>query len=621
MRILITGGFGFVGGRLAQHLQNVGHQVIIGSRNACRPPDWLPDAEVVRTDWYDGRVLAEICEAADVVIHAAGMNAYDCAADPLAALEVNGMATARLVKAAMRANVRRFIYLSTAHVYASPLNGIITEDTCPRNLHPYATSHLAGENAVLSATQREKIEGIVLRLSNAFGAPMHKDVNCWMLLINNLCRQAVETGTMVFRTSGLEQRDFVSMTKVCRVVEALSTSSLGAKAPRVFNLGSGESKTLIEAAELVQEHCKLVLGEAPKILLPKANTGESPPALVYRTDALATQNLQVDVDEIDELKKLINFCRVSFTPSSGRVHITAPNCPLVSVVIPTYNHAHFLGRALQSVLDQTYTNWEALVIDNHSTDNTNEVLRQYSDPRITLLKIHNNGVIAASRNMGIRAAKGEWIAFLDSDDWWAVDKLKICLDRADTEVDLIYHDLEVVTVDLRRKGLIASWQVKSPVTRDLLLRGNAIATSSVVVRKAILERIGGIAEAIELIAAEDLHTWLRIGNITERFVYAGNCLGYYTDHALSVSKNDTSDSFDRATREFLYLLSDSEQARLKSTIYFRKARALFLSENYSLALSYLPRACKNASFQQRIKSLYMILYSVMRQLFSSLFRG
>ena len=79
--------------------------------------------------------------------------------------------------------------------------------------------------------------------------------------------------------------------------------------------------------------------------------------------------------------------------------------PLVSVVIPTFNHASYLARALQSVLDQTYTNWEAIVIDNHSTDKTDEVMASFADPRIIYLKIHNNGVIAESRNVGIRAAK------------------------------------------------------------------------------------------------------------------------------------------------------------------------------------------------------------------------
>src|SRR5450759_2358523 len=116
--------------------------------------------------------------------------------------------------------------------------------------------------------------------------------------------------------------------------------------------------------------------------------------------------------------------------------MTENAAPLVSVVIPTYNHARFLGRALQSVLDQTYTNWEAIVVDNHSQDHTGEVVEAFADPRITLLKVHNGGVIATSRNMGIRRARGEWIAFLDSDDWWAANKLEGCLDQIHEPVDL-----------------------------------------------------------------------------------------------------------------------------------------------------------------------------------------
>jgi glycosyltransferase involved in cell wall biosynthesis len=80
--------------------------------------------------------------------------------------------------------------------------------------------------------------------------------------------------------------------------------------------------------------------------------------------------------------------------------------PLVSIVIPTYNHANYLGRALQSVLDQTYKNWEAIVIDNHSTDDTSKVIDKYKHPRIKYIKISNQGVIAKSRNAGRLAAKG-----------------------------------------------------------------------------------------------------------------------------------------------------------------------------------------------------------------------
>jgi len=103
------------------------------------------------------------------------------------------------------------------------------------------------------------------------------------------------------------------------------------------------------------------------------------------------------------------------------------NQPLVSVVIPTYNHALFLERALRSVIDQTYSNWEAIVIDNHSNDNTDEVVASFIDKRIKLLKIHNHGSIAKSRNLGINTAKGKWIAFLDSDDLWYKEKLALSI--------------------------------------------------------------------------------------------------------------------------------------------------------------------------------------------------
>ena len=86
MRILITGGFGFVGGRLAVHLAQAGHQIVLGSRNASSPPVWLPQAEVVQIVWEDDRTLERCCDGVDVVIQAAGMNAQECSADPVAAM-------------------------------------------------------------------------------------------------------------------------------------------------------------------------------------------------------------------------------------------------------------------------------------------------------------------------------------------------------------------------------------------------------------------------------------------------------------------------------------------------------------------------------------------------------
>lgn len=318
MRILITGGFGFIGGRLGQYLQQNGHQVILGSRKASCPPEWLPHAEVAQIDWSDSRALKQICSRVDVVIQAAGMNAQDCASDPVAALEFNGLVTARLVAAASRVGVKRFIYLSTAHVYASPLVGTITEEICPLNLHPYATSHLAGEHAVLSANQRGQIEGIVLRLSNAFGAPVHKDVNCWMLLVNDLCKQAVQKRKLVLQTSGLQQRDFIGMTEVCRVAEHLTVRNRASTQPGIFNVGAGMSQSVVAMAQLIQQRCAQVLGFEPVLQRVQGEADEPPRMLSYRVDNLAALGIKSDfLENSAEIDSLLRFCQSTFTKTQS----------------------------------------------------------------------------------------------------------------------------------------------------------------------------------------------------------------------------------------------------------------------------------------------------------------
>ena len=95
-----------------------------------------------------------------------------------------------------------------------------------------------------------------------------------------------------------------------------------------------------------------------------------------------------------------------------------------SVVIPTYNCCELLKRALTSVFSQTYQNFEIIVVDNSSTDNTKTVVKNFKNDRIKYIEVNNNGVIAYSRNKGIENSRGEWIVFLDSDDVWKPEKLE-----------------------------------------------------------------------------------------------------------------------------------------------------------------------------------------------------
>lgn len=201
--------------------------------------------------------------------------------------------------------------------------------------------------------------------------------------------------------------------------------------------------------------------------------------------------------------------------------------PLFSVVIPTYNHGHLIGRCLSSVVAQSFTDWEAIVINNYSEDNTIDVVEGFHDERIHLVNFRNNGIIAASRNEGIRRARGEFVAFLDSDDWWYPPKLERIRGYA-TDADVLYHDLDIYSVR-GRKRFVRNWrrQLARPVFADLMVNWNTLPNSGVVVRKATLDEVGGLTEDKELNTFEDVELWLKISRVTERFVYVGERLGAY----------------------------------------------------------------------------------------------
>lgn len=312
MRILVTGGRGFVGGRISEYLSRQGHQVVIGSRQHQHPPIWLAESETALLNFDEQSSLRQACFNVEVVIHAAGMNAQDCAANPEAALISNGVHTTRLLSEACYEGVNRFIYISTAHVYANPLVGIINEQTCPTNLHPYATSHYAGECAVLNANQRDQTDGIVLRLSNAVGAPMEQDANCWMLLVNDLCKQAVQAKQLTLQSDGSQVRDFISLDAVCKVVSTLVEGRLGERVGGIYNLGSGISQTVLEVAQLVQQRCALILGFSPPIARKLLQYAQQSMPLHYQQTALSEIGIAPISNIVQEVDALLEYCKKAF---------------------------------------------------------------------------------------------------------------------------------------------------------------------------------------------------------------------------------------------------------------------------------------------------------------------
>lgn len=202
--------------------------------------------------------------------------------------------------------------------------------------------------------------------------------------------------------------------------------------------------------------------------------------------------------------------------------------PVVTVVIPTYNHAHFLREALGSLCAQTYPDWEAIVINNFSEDDTVEVVGSFADSRIILENFRNNGIIAASRNRGIALARGRYVAFLDSDDTWYPEKLARCMEHFNNDIGLVCHGLR--WIGSQERDMFCGPEQRA--TFDALLdEGNCITPSATVVLKESLESVGCFSEDPAVVTAEDYHLWIKLARAGNKMHFIKEILGQYRIHS------------------------------------------------------------------------------------------
>ena len=281
--------------------------------------------------------------------------------------------------------------------------------------------------------------------------------------------------------------------------------------------------------------------------------------------------------------------------------------PFFSIIIPTYNHAHFIKRCLDSLLNQTHQNWEAIVVNNFSEDNTIEIVEGYDDPRIRLINNANRGIIAVSRNKGISEAKGDWICFLDSDDWWYFDKLKISSAYLN-DYDLIYHNLDKYYSINKSYGKAYGRELHGEKVKDLLINSNGIPNSSVIIRKTIVDTIGFISEDIDLIAVEDSDYWIRSAFVTNKFKFINKSLGaYWIGANMSVSEKQIVRE-DSLFNKYKYLLDELELSKASCNLAFRKARVFHKIGKFKEAKEeYLISVTIN-SLSVKIKSVIGIVF-------------
>lgn len=207
-----------------------------------------------------------------------------------------------------------------------------------------------------------------------------------------------------------------------------------------------------------------------------------------------------------------------------------PRRPAVTAILPTYNRAHLLGRALRSALSQTYGDFELLVVDDGSTDDTMDAVRRCADSRVRYLRQPRNAGVSAARNRGMREARADLIAFLDSDDEWLPEKLALQVRRFEglpERVGLLYGS--VVNRDDEGREWTTVPASRGSLYRELLLSNVIHGTSGVMIRRSVVAAVGFFDEQIP--AIEDYDYWVRLARFFDIDFVEAPLIRYHDPHA------------------------------------------------------------------------------------------
>ena len=220
--------------------------------------------------------------------------------------------------------------------------------------------------------------------------------------------------------------------------------------------------------------------------------------------------------------------------------------PAVSVVIPLYNKVSYVHRAIDSVFDQSFEDLEVIVVDDGSTDAGGEVVAGIQDPRLRLIRQANAGV-AAARNVGVRAARGRWVAFLDADDTWRPDRLARQFAALLRAPDVVWAAGAFVTTGRGRTRQAPdtpdAWFAEADVLKDalsILGAGWMLWTGTVMVRRDVFAQLGGFDPMLKV--GEDVYLWARLAVQHPRLVYVRTPIATYAqDDRNSLTKRAVAD--------------------------------------------------------------------------------
>jgi glycosyltransferase involved in cell wall biosynthesis len=284
--------------------------------------------------------------------------------------------------------------------------------------------------------------------------------------------------------------------------------------------------------------------------------------------------------------------------------------PLFSIVIPTYNHAHLIKRCLDSVISQSFSEWEMIIVNNYSEDDTIAIVNSYADDRIKLFNFRNNGVIGASRNYGAKQSCGRWICFLDSDDWYVHGRLEALLvDIRLNQYNLLYHPL-IIYKNGKNDSVtpVRQLDIKDPY-KDLLYNLNTVATSSTCISRDFFLSSTGFSENKELIGVEDFDLWIRLGKLGMKAKLVNKRLGYYYIGEDNVTYKDER-QINRLNAVYLPYINNPGKLspqKIRSALNYLIARVYLANKKRSEAIAFFFKAFGNGSFAIRVRSIYYLL--------------
>lgn len=282
-----------------------------------------------------------------------------------------------------------------------------------------------------------------------------------------------------------------------------------------------------------------------------------------------------------------------------------------SIIIPTYNREAILHRCLDSLICQTYKEFEVIICDDGSTDGTAAVIERYKDnfKKFTYIKISNSGSASKPRNEAIKIASGNWICFLDSDDWWYCNKLQVTAEQIgeNPEVEILYHDLMVVNNQKEPVYTIKGRALKKETAfLELLYKGNAIPLSSSCVKKETLDKIGFFEEA-GVYKSEDSDFWIRAARLGTHFKYIPQILGYYLKH----DGNTYDEAFEihvlNIPAEYTSQLTKPQYRTFKKWTHYRMGLIHFQRKRYQEANKEFKAAISLTNAEISLKSFIRLL--------------